>query len=186
MFVNLKTDIERYLSDAPGIERYKSGIKLLFTQEFLAIVIFRYGKSVRNIKIPVITLFLRLIYFVLNKIIAEICAGILIDLDSEIGKGLQIGHFGGTYIKAHIGENCTIGQLVVIGHKGGFKGGGVPTLGNNVWVGVGAKILGEVILGNNVIVGANAVVVSNVPDNATVVGIPARVIKINNKKVNNC
>lgn len=180
MFPNIKADAQRYIDKPKGIALLKSLIHLFFTQEFLAIAIFRYGKCIRKIKIPVINIILRIIYFFLNKFIAEICAGILIDLDSEIGKGFQIGHFGGTYIKAKIGENCTIGQLVVIGHKGAFRGGGVPTLGDNVWVGVGAKILGEVKIGNSVFIGANAVVVHDIADNATAVGIPAKVVKIGN------
>lgn len=182
MFINIKADIKRYIGDPHGIEKIKSIVHLFFTQEFLAILIFRYGKSVKKISIPIIGVLLRLFYFLLNKIIAEICAGILIDLDSEIGKGFQIGHFGATYIKAKIGENCTIGQLVVIGHKGAGKGGGVPVLGNNVWVGAGAKVLGEVKIGNNVNIGANAVVVNDIPDDATAVGIPAKVVKIMDHK----
>lgn len=179
MFDNLKADAKRYI-EAYGLSGFKKFVHLLFTQEFLAIVIFRYGKAVKKIKIPIIGILLRILYFLLNKFISEICAGILIDLHSEIGKGFQIGHFGGTYIKAKIGENCTIGQLVVIGHKGAFLGGGVPSLGNNVWVAAGAKIMGEIKIGNNAIIGANAVVITDIPDNATAVGIPAKVVKINN------
>lgn len=183
LFPYLKEDAKRYIGNQRGLKKLKAFIHLLFTQEFLAIAVFRYGKGIRKIKIPLIGFLLRLVYFFLNKIIAEICAGILIDLDSEIGKGFQIGHFGGTHIKAKIGENCTVGQFVVIGHKGAFQGGGVPTLGNNVWVGAGAKILGEVKIGNNVIIGANAVVITDIPDNATAVGVPARVVKINTQSV---
>lgn len=177
MFPNLTADAKRYIGETKGIAEIKAILRLFFTQEFLAIAIFRCGKCIRNIKIPVIGFLLRFIYFFLNKIISEICAGILIDLDSEIGKGFMIGHFGCTLIKARIGENCTVG-LAVIGHKGGFSGGGVPVLGNNVYVGAGAKILGEVKIGNNVLIGANAVVVDDIPDNATAVGIPAKVVKV--------
>lgn len=180
MFPNLKEDIKRYTGISHGIERAKRIMYLLFNQELYALLIFRYGKSITKIKAPVIGLILRTIYFIFNKIIAEICAGILLDLDSEIGRGFQIGHFGGVYIKAKIGQNCTIAQQVVIGHKGGFSGEGVPTLGNNVYVGAGAKIIGDVKIGNNVKIGANAVVITDIPDNATAVGIPAKVVKINN------
>lgn len=183
MFPNLREDIKRYIGTPHGVMRLRKIIHIFFRQEFLTILIFRYGKSIRKIKIPIIGFLLRVIYSFLNKIIAEICAGILIDLDSEIGKGFHIGHFGGTYIKARIGENCSIAQLVVIGHKGGFRGGGTPILGNNVWVGTGAKIVGELKIGNNVKVGANAVVLADIPDNVTVVGIPARVVRTGNTKI---
>lgn len=73
--------------------------------------------------------------------------------------------------KAKIGENCTIYQQVTIGsnYVKGSKGYGFPTIGNNVLIGVGAKIIGNVIIGNNVRIGANAVVTKNVPDNSTVI-----------------
>jgi glycosyltransferase involved in cell wall biosynthesis/acyl-[acyl carrier protein]--UDP-N-acetylglucosamine O-acyltransferase len=182
IFSNLRADAKRYIGNPKGIRKVKMLVRLLFTQEFLAIAIFRFGKSIKRIKIPLVGFLLRAIYFLLNKIIAEICASILIDLDSEIGKGFQIGHFGGTHIKAKIGENCTVGQFVVIGYKGAYQGGGVPTLGDDVWVGTGAKILGEVKVGSNVFIGANAVVINDIPDNATAVGIPAGVVKIRETK----
>jgi len=178
MFSNVRSDIKRYIGQYHK-GYWKAIIHLLFTQELIAILIFRYGKYARSITIPILGLLLRIIYFFLNKIVAEICAGILLDLDSEIGKGFYIGHFGGVYIKAKIGENCTVAQQVVIGHKGGFSGGGVPLLGDNVFVGTGAKIIGEVRVGNNVKIGANAVVTKDISDNATVVGVPAKVVKIN-------
>jgi serine O-acetyltransferase len=177
MFPNLRADTKRHLGETHGIEKLKILFYLCTTQEFYAIVIFRYGKYVQKVRIPIVGLILRIIYFILNKLIAEICAGVLIDLGSEIGKGFQLGHFGGIYIKAKIGENCTVAQQVVIGYKGGFSGGEVPTLGNNVFVGSGAKIIGGVKIGNNVKIGANAVVLTDIPDNCTAVGIPAKIIK---------
>jgi serine O-acetyltransferase len=178
MFPNLITDLKRYTGKSRGITKIKIILRLLFTQEFHALLIFRYGKVARKIKIPIAGFFLRLVYFFLNKLFSEICAGVLLDLDSEIGKGFVLGHFGGIYIKAKIGENCTVAQQVVIGYKGGFSGGNIPTLGNNVYVGAGAKILGGIKIGNNVKIGANAVVITDIPDNATAVGIPAKVVKI--------
>ncbi len=77
-----------------------------------------------------------------------------------------------------IGQNCTIYQHTIFGaaHGESDKDGG-PTLGNNVMVGVGATILGPIKIGNNVSIGAHAVVVHDVPDNAVVAGIPAKIIK---------
>ncbi len=177
MFYNLRADAKRYLGETHGIEKLKRLLYLFTTQEFYAVVIFRYGKYVQKVRIPIVGLILRIIYFILNKLIAEICAGVLMDLGSEIGKGFHLGHFGGIYIKATIGENCTVAQQAVIGYKGGFSGGEVPTLGNNVFVGSGAKIIGSVKIGNNVKIGANAVVLTDIPDNSTAVGIPAKVVK---------
>ena len=76
--------------------------------------------------------------------------------------------------RAHIGKNCTIMQQVTIGERGG--GEKAPKIGDNCFIGTGAKILGDVVIGNNVKIGANAVVVKDVPDNCTAVGVPARII----------
>ena len=113
-----------------------------------------------------------------SKVI-EVVAGISIPFSAEIGAGFYIGHFGGIIIspKAKIGGNCTLGTGVVIGTRG-FGDEGVPVIGNNVYIGVGAKILGGIKIGNNVRIGANAVVIDGVPDNATVVGVPAKVVKV--------
>lgn len=92
----------------------------------------------------------------------------------EIGGGLKIQHGFSSCISAqHIGTNCHIFQQVTIG----FNGNKIPTIGNNVTVCCGAKIIGDVKVGNNVTVGANAVVTKDIPDNAVVVGIPAHIIK---------
>lgn len=98
----------------------------------------------------------------------------------KAGKGLVLG-YGGLGIVLHfrseVGEYCHIDQGVTIG--GTSKKYEVPTLGNNVYVGAGAKIIGPVKIGNNVVIGANAVVVKDVPDNCLIAGVPAKIIKRN-------
>ena len=79
-----------------------------------------------------------------------------------------------------IGNNCTIFQGVTIGSVRGPKGG-VPTIGNNVVICSGAKIIGKVNVGNDVIIGAGAVVVNDIPDNSVAVGVPAKIISKNGK-----
>ena len=74
---------------------------------------------------------------------------------------------------AVIGSNCTTYHQVTIGQGNG----GAPTIGDNVYIGAGAKIIGNVKIGNNVKIGANAVVLKNIEDNCTVVGVPAKVVK---------
>lgn len=89
------------------------------------------------------------------------------------GAGLCIVHYGTIVVspKAKIGENCRLHPSTSIGDYNG-----APTLGNNVYIGPGAKIFGDITVGNNVAIGANAVVNSNIPDNVTVGGIPAKII----------
>lgn len=104
--------------------------------------------------------------------------GIRIAPSTQIGAGFCIGHFGdiGVHPNAVIGVNCNISQGVSIGQasRGAYKGH--PTLGDGVFVGPGAKIMGSVYVGNNVAIGANSVVTKDVPDNAVVVGVPGKII----------
>lgn len=98
--------------------------------------------------------------------------------ESDVGEGLVIAHVGGIVVGAgvKIGNNCTLQSCVTIGQKN--ERSGVPKIGNNVYIGTGAKILGGVEVGSNCIIGANTVVLSSIPDNCTVVGIPGKIIKI--------
>lgn len=99
---------------------------------------------------------------------------------SNIGKG-TIFAYGGIGVVIHkrveIGENCIIGSNVTIG--GRSKSKGVPVLGDNIYVATGAKIIGNLRIGSNSVIGANAVVISDVPENCVVAGMPAKVIKEN-------
>jgi serine O-acetyltransferase len=98
----------------------------------------------------------------------------------EIGPGLFIQHGFSTIIAAKsIGRNCLISQQVTIGYSNKTD---CPIIGNNVTINAGAKIIGNVIIGDNSRVGANAVVVKNVPENCTVVGVPAYIVRKNGIK----
>ena len=104
--------------------------------------------------------------------------GIAIPYATKIGPGFAIHHFGGIVINEHaiLGGNCNISQGVTIGKANRGKRAGCPTIGDNVYIGPGAKIFGHIMIGNNVAVGANCVVTRDVPDNAVVAGVPGRVI----------
>ena len=107
--------------------------------------------------------------------------GIEIHHAAKIGKGLFIDHGMGVVIgeTTVIGDNCTIYQNVTLGGTGKDTGKRHPTLGNNVLVGSGAKVLGPFKVGDNARIAAGAVVLSEVPANATAVGVPARIVKLN-------
>ena len=111
--------------------------------------------------------------------------GIEIHPAAQIGKGLFIDHGMGVVIgqTTQIGDNCTRYQGVTLGGTGKDQGKRHPTLGNNVLVGAGAKVLGPFTVGDNARVAAGAVVLSAVPEDATAVGVPARVVKIGNQRV---
>lgn len=127
------------------------------------------------------------LYFIARFIsqISRFFTGIEIHPGAKIGKGLFIDHGMGIVIgeTTVIGDNCTIYQNVTLGGTGKDKGKRHPTIGNNVLIGAGAKILGPFTVGDNSKIAANAVVLTPVPENSTCVGVPARVVKINNQRV---
>lgn len=111
--------------------------------------------------------------------------GIEIHPGAEIGENLFIDHGMGVVIgeTAVIGDNCIIYQGVTLGGTGKDKGKRHPTLGDNVLVGAGAKVLGPMRIGDNAMIAAGAVVLIEVPDDATAVGVPARIVRIAGEKV---
>ena len=122
--------------------------------------------------------------FFLARMISKVSrhiTGIEIHPGALIGKRLFIDHGMGVVIgeTSKIGNDCTIYHNVTLGSTGKDKKKRHPTIGNNVLIGTGAKILGPITVGNNVKIGAGSVVLNNIPDNATVVGVPGKII---NKK----
>jgi serine O-acetyltransferase len=117
--------------------------------------------------------------------ISRFFTGIEIHPGAEIGKKLFIDHGMGVVIgeTTIIGDGVTLYQGVTLGGTGKERGKRHPTIGNNVLISTGAKVLGSITIGNNVIIGAGAVVINNVPDDCTVVGIPGRIVKIKGEKV---
>lgn len=123
-------------------------------------------------------------YYLIARYISEKAkrkTGIEIHPGATIGKGLFIDHGTGVVIgeTAIVGDNVTMFHGVTLGGTGKEKGKRHPTIGNNVFIGSGAKLLGNITIGDNVKIGANAVVLKDVPSNTTVVGIPGKIVKIN-------
>ncbi len=107
-----------------------------------------------------------------------------LELGGDIEGGLYIAHPVGTVINArHVGRNCSVIAAVTVGMRNEWV---FPVIGDGVFIGAGARVLGDLRVGDNAKIGANAVVLNDIPANATAVGVPARVIKIeeNDVKVN--
>ena len=111
--------------------------------------------------------------------------GIEIHPGATIGKGLFIDHGNGVIIgeTTIIGDNVTLYQGVTLGGTGKEQGKRHPTIGNNVMISAGAKVLGSFTVGENSKIGAGSVVLSEVPPNCTVVGVPGRVVKRDNLRI---
>lgn len=130
----------------------------------------------------------RIRWFFLARFISQFSrfmTGIEIHPGATIGKGLFIDHGMGIVIgeTAEVGDDCTIYHNVTLGGTGHDTGKRHPTLGSNVLVSTGAKILGPIYIGDNARIGANSVVLKNVEPNATVVGVPGTVVRLNGRPV---
>lgn len=126
--------------------------------------------------------------FFIARLISQISrflTGVEIHPGAVIGKGLFIDHGMGVVIgeTAEIGDNCTIYHNVTLGGTGKDVGKRHPTIGNNVLISTGAKILGPFKVGDNSRIGANAVVLNEVEPNTTVVGVPGKAVRRGNKKI---
>lgn len=181
------TEIKYFRNDFSrwNVHSFEDFFYVLFEAGLWAAFLYRIRRTLRAINIPVVNILVKIVNFILFKF-TEAFLGVTIRAQTEIGPGLYIGHTGIVRIhpKVRAGRNLCIGQGVTIGQRGPGYNDDAPVLGNNVFIGTGAKVLGAIIIGNNVKIGANAVVLKDVPDNATVVGVPARVVKIAKDKEN--
>ena len=117
----------------------------------------------------------------------KVITGVEIHPGAKIGKSFFIDHGIGTVIgeTAIIGDDCVLFHNVTLGGTGKHQKKRHPTLGNKVLVGAGATLLGPIKIGNNVKIGAETfVIMHNIPNNCTVVGVPGKIVKMGNKKVN--
>lgn len=165
MFERLKYDIENVMKNDPAA-RTKLEVFLLY-QSIHVLIFYRIANRLYRWKL-----------FFLARLISQLgrfFTGIEIHPGAKIGKGLFIDHGMGVVIgeTAEIGENVTIYHGVTLGGTGKEKGKRHPTVGNNVIIGCGAKVLGPINIGTNSKIGANSVVLKDVPEGKTAVGIPA-------------
>lgn len=173
-----KTLIEQFKSDIESVKQRdpaaKNTLEIILTYSGLhAVAAYRVAHY-----------FYKKRMFLTARIISQLTrhyTGIEIHPGATIGKGLFIDHGMGVVIgeTTIIGDNCLLYQGVTLGGTGKDKGKRHPTLGNNVMVGAGARVLGPFKVGNNVKIAANAVVLNEIPDNCTAVGVPAKVVRLN-------
>lgn len=156
----------------------RNWLEVLFCYSGLqALLCYRVAHRLYHFGIPFIPRFI--------SQIARFLTGVEIHPAANIGKGVFIDHGMGVVIgeTALIGDNALIYQGVTLGGTGQEKGKRHPTLGDNVVVGAGATILGNIHIGNNVRIGAGSVVLRDIPSNSTVVGVPGRIVRRQGKPV---
>jgi serine O-acetyltransferase len=180
MFAVFRRDLERYAVE-PSDRTWKGYAELWFyNEELWFLAAYRLARWVRaSVRVPVVRQVACVVTRVLHRFLSLV-TGIQIDIETEVGPGLYIGHGGKLVVnpKSQIGACCNLSTGVVVGEAGRGERRGVPSIGDRVYVAPGAKILGKIRIGNDVAIGANAVVTKDVPDNAVVVGIPAQVISL--------
>ena len=174
MFEIIKQEIAIIRDRDPAI---KSDMEVFLYPSFKAILKYRKAHKLYEKK-----------HYFRARLISQRAArktGIEIHPGAAIGKGLFIDHGHGVVIgeTAIIGDNVTLYQGVTLGGTGKQKGKRHPTLEDNVMVGCGAKVLGDITIGANSMIGAGSVVLNDVPPNSTVVGVPGRVVKRDNVKI---
>lgn len=157
------------------LRRYPGRRPFLKEQSLWAIWVYRFGRRVDRRPAGFVKRALTALYWLLFRLV-ETATGISLPKSIDIGPGLRIWHFGGIFVhhEARIGANCTLRQGVTIGNR--MIGGPAPTIGDDVEFGAYAQVLGAIRVGNGCRIGAMAVVLKNVPDGATAVGNPARIV----------
>lgn len=168
MFENLRADLRQARKINAGPNWVNQHLKVLVQPTTMAVVVYRFGRSVRRCPVPVVRHLLYLISGII-RFVTEVATGIIISPGADIGPGLVVHTPFGVFVgPAKIGANCVVQHGVVISY-------GVRSVGNNVFFGPGAKVIGNAKIGSNVLVAANSLVITDVPDNTTVVGVPARI-----------
>ncbi|MTV49503.1 serine O-acetyltransferase [Heliobacillus mobilis] len=168
MLGRIRRDIQVVFERDPAVKSVWEVI--LCYPGFHAILIHRVAHWLYKKKWPVLARFI--------SQVSRFVTGIEIHPGAKIGEGLFIDHGTGVVIgeTAEVGDNVTIYQGVTLGGTGKEKGKRHPTIGNNVVVSSGAKVLGSMTIGDNVKIGAGSVVLKPVPPNCTVVGVPGRIV----------
>jgi serine O-acetyltransferase len=172
----LRADFDRYLSASrSSYSGVRAWLDAVTEYGFLALCVYRYGRWQRELRPVLLRLPFRVLYTPLEFMV-HVLFGIRLSPNADIGAGFHVAHFGGIIVRGDIGENCSIAQGVTIGAKGAGRSAGFPVLGDRVYVGAGAMVIGDVVVGDDVVIGANTVVVRDIPDGARVVSAAPRIL----------
>lgn len=168
MFENLRADISQARRANVGSRGWRQGVKVYFHLGTLAVVSYRFGHWVVTHRLALVR-YLLLIPAVMFRVFAQLLTGVHISPRAEIGPGMVVHTVYGIFIPpVKIGANFVVQTGVLIGQ-------GIRGIGNDVYFGPGAKAIENTRIGNNVAIMPNSLVITDVPDNVTVAGVPARI-----------
>ena len=180
-WAHLAADFDRYLELYPGHPRHSwwRRAKVAATEEaFWVLFWYRVGRwALVDCRVPGLAPLCRALAKVASRVL-RLALGISIAPACEAGPGLYFGHYGGVWInpRVRLGRQVSIMNGVTIGEGGTGATQGVPTVGDFVYIGPHATVVSRIRIGNGCVIGANSLVVSDVPDGATAIGVPARVM----------
>jgi serine O-acetyltransferase len=175
-----RQDIKRYTQYA-GKSTVRKTLLLLATEQGLwALLQYRVSAAARHTRLSDPSKKMLYLLLLSWRKLMEMLTGISLPDRASIGPGLYLGHFGPIIVhpEARIGHTCNISQGVTIGVSGKGARRGVPTLGNRVYIGVNAVVVGKITIGDDAVIGANSLVGMHVQPHTTVVGVPARPISL--------
>jgi serine O-acetyltransferase len=168
MFENVRADIAMASEQNVGTSEFDRRVRVLFQPGTIAVLSYRFCHWMRGFRLPVLR-HLAWIPVLFVRGVSQILTGVHISSKADIGPGFVIHTVYGIFIPpTTIGKNCSVQTGVVLGY-------GVRSIGNDVLIGAGAKVVGPVSVGNNVLIAPNSLVITNVPDDSTVAGVPARI-----------
>jgi serine O-acetyltransferase len=174
MFENLRADIDRWREEDVEEGWWKRydwirTIRYLTYAGMVPVIIYRFEHWVyKRVKVPIVRQILQIFGAVLRRF-SGMWTGVLITPRAEIGPGFEVHTHYGVFVGiTKIGKHCTVGTGVLVTC-------GVRSIGDNVYIGAGAKLVGDVKIGNNVVIMPNSLVITDVADNTTIAGVPARI-----------
>lgn len=173
-YLKYKTDLSRY-------QEYSGGaywVQFFSQQGLWALLAFRISSAIYTCNLPWFLKRIPLWGCVVWQKLIEITTGISIPYTASIEGGLYIGHFGTIILHpaVRIGKKCNISQGVTIGISGRGDKRGVPVIGDRVYIGTNAVVVGNIVIGDDVVIGANSLVNRDIPSQCTVLGVPAVIV----------
>jgi len=179
LFENVRADLKE-LAKWNTSQTFKGYLQLIFDAGAHAVLTYRFGHWAMNLRVPIVKQICLIIHYILH-VLVHMTSGIDISKEAKIGKGLAIHSFTGVLIsRVEMGEFCVLAPNVYIASRKG----GLPKIGNNVFFGIGCKVIGNVTIGDNVNIGANAVITKDIPSNHTAVGVyPLKIFPSKNSSI---